>query len=83
MTVDRSRRTLLKKGLIGGTLLTVAGGALWASRHTLLAPLPPEGLKVLSPAEYSVVHAVAGRLIPARAGFPSSVEVRVAFNADR
>ena len=46
-------------------------------------PLPPEGLLVLTSREFAVIHALAARFIPARGGFPSNDEIRVAFNCDR
>jgi hypothetical protein len=79
----QTRRSLIKKGLFGGAILAVGGAGFLASRGTRRVDLPPEGLLVLNADEYAVIHAIAGRLVPAKAGFPSVDEVRVAFNADR
>lgn len=65
-----SRRGFLRKGLVGGAVLA-AGGLGWlALRPSLEVPLPAGGLAVLAPLEYSVLTAVAQRLLPRREGFP-------------
>jgi len=66
-----SRRGFLKKGLIGGAVLA-AGGLGWlALRPSQEEPLPAGGLTVLAPLEYSVLAAVARRMLPPRQGFPT------------
>lgn len=79
----QTRRGFLKKGLLGGALLAVGGAGYLGTRGTRRVPLPPEGLETFDEVEYAVVHALAARFIPAREGFPSIDQVRVAWNADR
>jgi len=76
------RRSFLKKGLLGGLLLAIGGLGFLASRRSRLAPLPPQGLKVLDPSEYAVLMAIAARMVPGGEGFPSVQEVGVGLNAD-
>lgn len=76
------RRRFLQGGLLGGALLALGGTGL-ALRSSRLVPLPPEGLRVLSPAQYAVMDAFVRRMVPPHAGFPSHEEVRTALNADR
>ncbi len=78
-----SRRSFLKKGLFGGLLLSLGGAGFLLSRGTRLVPLPKGGLQVFDPIEYSVLQAIAARLIPQGGGFPSVEQVGVALNADR
>jgi Gluconate 2-dehydrogenase subunit 3 len=78
-----SRRTFLRRGLFGGALLSLGGAGLLAARQGTPVALPPEGLLVLGPREYAVVHAIARHALPDRAGFPSADEARVAFHVDR
>ncbi|MBX7114141.1 MAG: gluconate 2-dehydrogenase subunit 3 family protein [Myxococcaceae bacterium] len=78
-----TRRGVLKKGLFGGALLLLGSSGWLASRATKRVPLPEEGLKVLSPRQYAVLHALAEALIPASGAFPSAEKLRVAFEADR
>src|SRR5687767_11904154 len=75
-----SRRSLLKRGLMGGALLAVGGGSALALRRTKLVPLPKEGLSVLDPVEYAIMHAIGARVVPAREGFP---QLDVAANVDK
>src|SRR5688572_6887449 len=79
----RARRGFLKKGVFGGALLAIGGLGFLASRSSKKAPSPPEPLVTFDEYEYAVVYAIAARLIPARPGFPSIDEVKVAANADR
>lgn len=78
-----SRRGVLKKGLLGGALLALGGGGFLAFRRSAEEEAPKEGLTVLSPREYAVFAALARRLVPARAGWPTTDELRVALLADR
>lgn len=78
-----SRRTFLKKGLLGGFVLSIGGAGFLLTRSTRQVALPDQLLAVLDPTEYSVLQAVAGRLIPQRAGFPTVQQVGAALNADR
>ena len=77
-----SRRSVLKRGLLGGALLAVGGAGALAFRGTRRASLPPEGLQVFDPVEYSVMDAFCRRVVMPVKG-PSADELRVAFNADR
>jgi hypothetical protein len=79
----QSRRGFLQKGLFGGAILALGGGAFLATRPSLELPLPPEGLLVLSAREFALLQALAGRFIPVRSGFPSVEEMRVAYSCDR
>ncbi len=80
---EPTRRSVLKKGLLGGLLLGASGAGLLAFRRGSPTALPAEGLISFDLLEFSVVAAIASRMIPVRAGFPSNDQVRVAFNADR
>jgi len=78
-----SRRSVLKRGLIGGVLLALGGGGWLATRKSQLVPAPKDGLKVLSDQEYSVVHALVLRFHPNRPGFPDPETLHVAEVCDR
>jgi len=68
------RRRFLRRGLVGGALLVAAGAAPFAFRSTRMRA-PRGALRLLSPAEYSVLAAVAARIVPgsgAPAGWPSA-----------
>ena len=80
---ELSRRSLLKRGLLGGSLLALGGMGFLALRGGRMVPLPPEGLRVFSPREYAVLGAVARRLIRPRQGWPTVDEMGVALAADR
>jgi hypothetical protein len=62
MTIPR--RGFLKKGLVGGALLMVGGGAGIALRSTRLGPPPQAPLRLLSAREHAVLAAVAARVVP-------------------
>ncbi len=79
----QSRRGFLKKGLLGGVVLAMGGGGYLLTRPSVDVPVPGEGLLVLTAKEFAVLSALAPRLVPARAGFPSVDDIRVAFNCDR
>lgn len=79
----QGRRSFLKRGLVGSALLALGGGAALFFRPGKEVALPPEGLLALSPREYAVVTALAGRMILPTGAFPPIEQVRVAFNADR
>ncbi|MGQ0503844.1 MAG: gluconate 2-dehydrogenase subunit 3 family protein [Myxococcaceae bacterium] len=76
-----SRRSVLKKGLTGGAILALGGTGL-ALRPSALVDAPRQALKILTLREYSILHALAHRLIPPLAGFPSIDTVNVVANAD-
>jgi hypothetical protein len=72
---------LLRGGLIGVGLLATASVGLSLQR-TRLIPVPREGLKVLSRAEYSILTAIARQLVPAEGG-PGVAPIDVALLADQ
>jgi hypothetical protein len=78
-----TRRSLLKKGLLGAALLTIGGTAAVALKKTRATVPLPVGLKVFSPAEYQVFAAIARRVVAAGPGHPSPDDVEVALKADR
>ncbi|MFZ5470182.1 MAG: gluconate 2-dehydrogenase subunit 3 family protein [Myxococcota bacterium] len=78
-----SRRSFLRRGLVGGALLALGGGGFLASRRTALVPLPVEGLLVLDATEYAVVHALATRFIVPQEGWPTIADVGVPLAVDR
>jgi hypothetical protein len=80
---ELSRRSLLKRGLLGGSLLGLGGLGFLALRGGRLVPVPPDGLRVFSPREFAVLDAVAHRLVRPRAGWPTVEELGVALAADR
>jgi hypothetical protein len=83
MTIPR--RGFLKKGLAGGALLVVGGGAGLALRSTRLGTPPRAPLKLLSPAQHAVLAAVAARVVPgdgAPAGWPTAEAVDCAGKID-
>jgi hypothetical protein len=79
----QARRSILKRGLVGGAVLALGGGTALFLRQGKEWELPPEGLLTLSPREYAVVMALAARMVPVSGEFPSLDKVRVGFNADR
>lgn len=77
-----TRRGLLRKGLLGGALLTLGGTAFLTLRGTLRAAKPREPLLVLSLDEYAVLAAVAARVVAVDEDAPSTDAVDVAGRAD-
>jgi hypothetical protein len=81
---DPGRRQFLRRGLIGGGLLVVAGVVPFAFRSTRLRP-PRGPLRLLSPAEYAVLAAAAARIVPgdgAGPGWPSAEALDCAGKID-
>lgn len=78
-----TRRTLLKRGLLGTALLALGSGVTLAFRHSKLVDLPPEGLLVLGKKEYAVVDAIARRVLSPASGAPTVDDLRIAFTCDR
>ncbi len=78
------RRQFLRRGLIGGGLLVMAGVAPFAFRSTLMRR-PRGPLRLLSAAEYAVLAAAAGRIVPgdgAGPGWPSADALDCAGKVD-
>jgi hypothetical protein len=78
-----SRRSILKRGLLGGALLAAGGSGFLAFRRGWSIPPPGEGLHTFSPREYAVLDALAHRFIGVRPGWPSVELVGVALAVDR
>jgi hypothetical protein len=79
----QSRRSFLKRGLVGGAVLALGGGTALFLRPGKEWALPAEGLQVLSPREYAVVMALAERMVPTGADWPSLDAMKVGVNADQ
>jgi hypothetical protein len=79
--VPDSRRGFLKKGLFGGLLLALGGGAFLATRRSAQVSMPP-GLQVLNAREYAVMWAIVQRFVPPREGFPAADSINTAVAAD-
>src|SRR5688572_4048525 len=83
MTVPR--RGFLKKGLLGGALLALGGGAGLALRSTRLGKPARAPLRLLSPAQHAVLAAIAARVVPgdgAPATWPTAEAVNCAGKID-
>jgi hypothetical protein len=78
MTV--SRRTILKYG-IGGASLLALGGASLSLRPTVLVE-PQTDLRVFSLQEYSIIAAVADTILSGSKGYPSAREMQIAERVD-
>jgi len=78
-----SRRSLIKRGVVGGALLAAGGAGFLALRGGASVTLPADGLLVFSPAQFAVLDAVARRMVRPRPGWPTVDEVGVARAADR
>src|SRR6266852_1853201 len=78
-----SRRSFLKKGLLGGSVLALGGAGLLLSRHSRRVPIPTAGLKVLDELDFAVLCAITRRIVPDQPGKPSIESPDVALNADR
>jgi hypothetical protein len=70
--VDRlSRRKFLKRGLLGGGLLVLAGTVPFAFRTTALGRRPRRELKLLTLEEHAVLAAIAARMAPGDGAGPT------------
>lgn len=78
-----TRRTLLKRGLLGGALLAAGGAGFLAFRPSKRLPPPADGLLVFSPREYAILDALAHRFVGKVPGWPTVEEVGVARAVDR
>jgi long-chain-alcohol oxidase len=80
-----TRRSFLKKGLIGGALLFVGGAVPIALRGGLYAARPRAPLKLFTAREHAIFAAIAARIIPgddALAAWPSAEAVDCAGKVD-
>jgi Gluconate 2-dehydrogenase subunit 3 len=78
-----SRRSLIKRGLLGGALLAAGGAGFLALRGGGSVPLPADGLRVFTRRQFAVLDAVARRMIRPRTGWPTVDQIGVALAADR
>tara|TARA_B100000683_G_C12470442_1_gene547602 strand:+ start:701 stop:1276 length:576 start_codon:yes stop_codon:yes gene_type:complete len=76
-----TRRSLLKKGLVGGGLLAVSGVGLSLQPGQDI-PVPPQGLKILTPQNYATLMAIIPHVLPVSKGFPSTGDIQVAQRVD-
>jgi hypothetical protein len=82
---DPHRRLFLKKGLLGGALLFLAGALPVALRPGLEALRPRRPLRLFTPREYAVFAAIAARIVPgdgAGADWPSADALDCAGKVD-
>jgi Gluconate 2-dehydrogenase subunit 3 len=76
-----TRRGFLKKGLLGGALLS-AGGLGWVALRPGRLEALPAGMLVLHQREYSVLMAVARRMLPSGGAWPTPERLEVGLRAD-
>ena len=76
-----TRRSLLKKGLVGGGLLAVSGVGLSLQSGKDIA-IPTQGLKILTPQSYATLMAIIPHVLPVSKKFPSTDEIQVAQRVD-
>lgn len=65
-----TRRSLIKRGALGGAAAAAVGGGWLAFKPSRLVPLPAEPLQVLDAKTYSVLHAITGRVLTEPAASP-------------
>jgi hypothetical protein len=65
------RRRFVKRGLLGGALLLLAGAVPVALRSTLVGRRPRRPLELFSVEEYAVFAAIAARIVPGDGAPPS------------
>ncbi|HEY7376030.1 MAG TPA: gluconate 2-dehydrogenase subunit 3 family protein [Polyangia bacterium] len=83
--MQSSRRKFLKRGLVGGGLLALAGTLPFAFRTTALGRPPRGPLRLLTREEHAVLAAAAARLVPgdgAGPGWPTAEAVDCAGKID-
>ncbi|MDP3233421.1 MAG: gluconate 2-dehydrogenase subunit 3 family protein [Myxococcales bacterium] len=78
-----ARRSVLKRGLIGGALLALGGGGFLFTRKSVEVDPPGDGLLSFTAREFAIVTALSYRVIPHREGFPTVDAVQVARGCDR
>ena len=82
---DPTRRSLLKKGLLGAGLLFVGGAVPIALRGGIYPPRAGGPLKLFTPREHAIFAAIAARIVPgddAGAGWPSAEALGCADKVD-
>ena len=79
--MTHTRRSLLKKGLLGGGLLALSGVGL-SLQSSYIAHPPNVGLKVLTDQAYGTLLAIINHVLPPKEGFPATDEIRVAERVD-
>jgi hypothetical protein len=79
----QGRRSFLRTGLVGAVVLAAGGSGFLATRRTRALVDLPGPLLVFSPAEATVLMAVADRLVPVRDGFPRPSRLNLAARMDR
>ncbi len=80
-----TRRSLFRKGLAGGVLLALGGGAFVGLRGTRVTALPRAPLRLFTQEEHAVFAAVAARIVPgdgAGADWPTALALDCAGKAD-
>ena len=80
-----SRRSLFKKGLLGGILLAAGGSVGIALRRTRLGPGPRAPLRLFTLEEHAIFAAVAARIVPgdhAGPAWPTAAALDCAGKAD-
>jgi hypothetical protein len=75
-----SRRTILKYGLGGASVLALGGVGLSMRQTRMFVPQVP--LQVLSEREYSILSSVAETILPGTQGYPSARDVQIAERVD-
>jgi hypothetical protein len=83
--MGETRRSLFRKGLLGGALLAFGGAAAVALRKTVVREEPRGPLALFTREEHAVFAAVAARVVPgdgAKAAWPSASAVDCAGKAD-
>jgi hypothetical protein len=78
--VALSRRSALGLGIGGGILLALGSASVVLEPTALVAPARP--LRVLTPEQYAILHAVAERCHPGKGKIPSASDIGVAGLVD-
>ncbi len=76
----QTRRSIIKRGLLGGAVLFLGGALGLAVRKSAKLPVPAEGLLVFNDREHAVMEAVALRML---VGAPGLLTARLGLACDR
>jgi hypothetical protein len=79
----QGRRSFLRTGLVGAVVLAAGGTGFLATRRTRALVDLQGPLSVFTPAEATVLMAVAERMVPAHEGFPRPSRLNLAARMDR